>query len=69
MDGITALVVPPKDAPALRRALHTLIEDPKLRARLGEAARRHCAEALSYERMLDRMEATYLEAAAAYVER
>jgi glycosyltransferase involved in cell wall biosynthesis len=62
-DGVTALVVPPKDVPALRRALQTLMEDPKLRARLGEAARRHCAEALSYERMLDRMEATYREAA------
>jgi len=68
-DGVTSLVVPPKDVPALRRALQTLMEDARLRARLGEAARRHCAEALSYERMLDRMEATYREAAGSYLER
>ena len=68
-DGVTALVVPPKEVPALRAALRTLMDDAKLRARLGEAARRHCAEALSYERMLDRMEATYREAAASYLER
>jgi glycosyltransferase involved in cell wall biosynthesis len=68
-DGVTALVVPPKDVPALRGALRTLMDDPRLRARLGEAARRHCAEALSYERMLDRMEATYLDATTAYLER
>jgi glycosyltransferase involved in cell wall biosynthesis len=68
-DGVTALVVPPKDVPALRLALQRLMQDAALRARLGDAARRHCAEALSYERMLDRMEATYREATANYLER
>src|SRR5205085_1878739 len=58
-DGATALVVPPKDVAALRRALERLIADPVLGAALGAAARRHCAERMSYERMLDRMEAIY----------
>ena len=57
--GSTALVVPPQDAGALRAALQRLIADPALAARLGEAARRHCAERYSYEVMLDRMEAVY----------
>lgn len=59
----TALVVPPQDAAALRAALERLIADPALGARLGEAARRHCAAHFSYEAMLDRMERIYAEAA------
>ena len=55
----TALVVPAQDAHALASALRRLYDDAGLRARLGEAARRHCAERFSYERMLDRMEAVY----------
>ena len=56
-DGETALVVPPRDPAALRLALEKLVQDRKLATRLGEAARRHCAAAFSYEGMLDRMEA------------
>lgn len=59
----TALVVPPKDARALAEAITRLAENPGLRRDLGEAARRHCAENFSYERMLDRMEALYREVA------
>jgi glycosyltransferase involved in cell wall biosynthesis len=55
----TALVVPPKDPQALRAALERLLGDAGLRARLGEAARAHCAAGYSYEAMLDRMEAIY----------
>ena len=64
VDGVTALVVPPEDSAALRTALERLMRDATLRGKLGAAARRHCAERFSYERMLDRMEATYREAAA-----
>jgi glycosyltransferase involved in cell wall biosynthesis len=60
----TALVVPPQDAGALRAALQRLLADPGLAGRLGEAARRHCAEHYSYEVMLDRMEAVYRRVAA-----
>jgi glycosyltransferase involved in cell wall biosynthesis len=63
-DGHTALVVPPEDVPALRGALQRLIGDEALRAKLGAEARRHCVERFSYQRMLDRMEAIYREAAA-----
>ena len=38
-DGQAALTVPPGDAPALAGALNRLLGDPRLRARLGAAAR------------------------------
>jgi len=69
IDGTTALVVPPEDVAALRSALERLMQDQALRAKLGGAARQHCAERFSYERMLDRMEAIYREAAASYLDR
>ena len=65
VDGTTALVVPPQDSAALSQALKRLIEDSELRGRLGAAARKHCSENHSSERMLDRMEAVYREAAGA----
>lgn len=57
----TALVVPAQDAAALRDALARLIGDAGLRARLGAAARGHCAERYSLAHMLDRMEAVFEE--------
>jgi glycosyltransferase involved in cell wall biosynthesis len=57
----TALVVPPKDAAAIRAALERLLPDQALRQRIGEAARRHCAANFSYEGMLDRMETIYAQ--------
>ena len=68
-DGVTALVVPPKDVQSLRGALERLMKEPALREALGAAARRHCAGRMSYKRMLDRMEAIYREAARSYLER
>ncbi len=38
-DGVTGLLVPPRDPDALRTALERLLGDRKLRARLGAAAR------------------------------
>jgi glycosyltransferase involved in cell wall biosynthesis len=58
-DGETALVVPARNAGALRSALERLLADQGLRTRLGEAARRHAAANFSYEGMLDRMETIY----------
>jgi len=55
----TALLVPPRDAAALAAAIERLAGDQGLRRELGEAARKHCVEGYSYERMLDRMEAIY----------
>ena len=59
----TALVVAPKDVEALRAAIRRLLEDRDLAGALGRAAREHCAKDYSYERMLDRMEQVYREAA------
>lgn len=56
---ITALIVPPHDAPALAAAIARLAENEGLRRELGEAARKHCVENVSYDRMLDRMEAIF----------
>jgi glycosyltransferase involved in cell wall biosynthesis len=58
--GETGLLVPPGDSPALRRALHALLNDPPLRARMGEAARRR-ATAFTLSRAADRIEAVYRE--------
>lgn len=58
-DGETALVVPPQDPKALRRALDRLLADGSLRDKLGAAARRHAAANFSYEGMLARMETIY----------
>jgi glycosyltransferase involved in cell wall biosynthesis len=62
-NGETALVVPARDAEALAAAIAQLADDPGHAAELGRAARRHCVENFSYERMLDRMEAIYVEVA------
>lgn len=58
----TALVVPPQDVPALRAAIDRLLKDPFLGKGLGAAARKHCSERYSYERMLERMETIYRQA-------
>jgi glycosyltransferase involved in cell wall biosynthesis len=63
VDGTTALVVPPQDSGTLGKALGKLVADADLRARLGAAARAHCSETHSSERMLDQMEQVYREAA------
>ena len=63
IDARTALVVPPMQVAPLRQALARLMENQELRRALGDAARAHCAQALSAERMLDRMEAIYRKAA------
>src|SRR5439155_7771170 len=56
---LTALVVPARDPGALRDAIDRLAANPDFRKNLGAAARRHCSQHLSYETMLDRMEAIY----------
>ena len=54
--GETALVVPTQAIDPLVAALDQLLQAPDLRARLGAAARAHCAAHHSREAMLDRME-------------
>lgn len=42
VDGVTGLLVPPRNAVALEQALRRLIENPTLSKQLGEAARERC---------------------------
>ena len=63
IDRKTALVVHPQNVDALAAALRKLLQEKNLSQALGAAARQHCAEHFSYERMLDRMEAIYQGAA------
>jgi glycosyltransferase involved in cell wall biosynthesis len=48
-DGETGLLVPPRDAPALRAAVERLLGDPELRERLGHAARARARERFGWE--------------------
>jgi glycosyltransferase involved in cell wall biosynthesis len=49
VDGESGLLVPSDDAPALARALVTLLQDPAARARLGTAARQRLLTRFSRE--------------------
>jgi len=65
-DGVTGVVVPPEDAPALAKAVIGLLEDPDRATAMGRAGRRRVAAGFSLEGMLARMEAIYWEVAAAH---
>jgi glycosyltransferase involved in cell wall biosynthesis len=39
-DGVTGVLVPPRDTPALRSAIEDVLQDEELRRRLGDAARK-----------------------------
>jgi glycosyltransferase involved in cell wall biosynthesis len=47
VDGETGVMVPARDARALASALHTLLADPALRRRMGQAARRRAEAGFS----------------------
>ena len=58
-DGETGILVPPRDAPALRAAVERLLGDAELRARLGAAARERARERFGWETVIDRTLAVY----------
>jgi L-malate glycosyltransferase len=60
-DGVNGYVVPRDDVQAAGVALLTLIRDPELRARFGEAGRRHVVDQYSWERSLDAMLDAYAQ--------
>ena len=66
IDKQTALVVKPQDVRSLQESLSILLKDQDLRTSLGNAARQHCAERFSYEKMLDKMEAVYRRVSGRY---
>lgn len=60
-DGVTGILVPPKDGAALTEALRCLIDDPGLRRRMGQAGWRMIREegVFSPERLAENTEAVY----------
>jgi glycosyltransferase involved in cell wall biosynthesis len=58
----TGLLVPPRDVEALRAALHRLLDDDELRARLGANARKRAEKNLSWDHVTDLTLQAYEEA-------
>lgn len=60
-DGVSGVLVPPRDPLALARAICALLEDRQMAARLGQAGRQRVVERFSAERMVRETERFYLE--------
>jgi len=58
-DNVSGLLVPSDDPDALARAIESLIQDPKRRTTMGEAAQRRARERFSAEVIVPRYEALY----------
>ncbi len=58
-DGVHGLLVPPRDPPALARAVARLLDVPELGRRLGQAARERRRREFSLEVMVHRVENLY----------
>lgn len=52
IDGETGLLVPPRDVAALANALHTLLNDSAMRARMGAAGKRRVNDVFSVQQMV-----------------
>jgi colanic acid/amylovoran biosynthesis glycosyltransferase len=60
-DGVTGLLVPARDAPALAAALERILCDPDLATRLGGAARRKVERSFSIAGQVDRLLSLWAE--------
>lgn len=58
-DGETGLLVPPRDAAALRAAVERLLADPELRERLGGQAQARARERFGWDAVVERTIAVY----------
>lgn len=58
-DGLTGVLVPPRDVPALTAALRRLLGDETLRRRMGRAAREFVARRYSWTTNAAQMDALY----------
>jgi glycosyltransferase involved in cell wall biosynthesis len=59
-EGVTGLLVPPRDPQALASAMCRLLENPELASRFGRAGRQRVTEHFSIERMVQETERLYL---------
>lgn len=57
--GVTGLLVPPQDPRALATAIDTLLREPALRAKLGQAGRRDIAARFAWPAVVERVLAAY----------
>lgn len=60
-DGVTGLLVPPHDPTVLAQALTTLLQDPDLRRKMGQAGRKRVMQCFTAERMVERTEQLYMQ--------
>jgi glycosyltransferase involved in cell wall biosynthesis len=60
-DGVTGLIVPPRDPRTLADAVLRLADDPALRRRLGDAARQRYTGQFDPDRAARQMVAVYRE--------
>lgn len=58
-DGVSGLLVPPRDSPALAEAMTLLLERPEFARGLGEAGRRRVTQMFSIEKMVRQTESLY----------
>ncbi|UPT75978.1 MAG: glycosyltransferase family 4 protein [Elusimicrobiota bacterium] len=63
-DGVTGILVPPKDADALAEALASLLLDPKKTEAMGRAARTRWEQRYGLKRFCDETQTVYNEATA-----
>jgi glycosyltransferase involved in cell wall biosynthesis len=65
-DQMTGLLVPPRDASGLARAIESLIDQPELRRRLGEAARRRVEKEITWSHTARQTQLAYQQAIAVW---
>ncbi|MCB8943692.1 MAG: glycosyltransferase [Ardenticatenaceae bacterium] len=58
-NGISGLVVPPRQPEQLAQAIQTLLADPDLRQRMGQAGRKRVQHEFTVEKMVARVTAVY----------
>jgi glycosyltransferase involved in cell wall biosynthesis len=59
VDGVTGILVPPRDPDALAEAILTLLHDPDLRRKMGQAGRERVRGHFSVEKMVKETEGLY----------